>query len=429
MPLHPERGAAWENWSGSQKCRPAGWFRPDSEEQLAAVVRQGADGVRVVGAGHSFSALVPTGGALISLDRMSGICGVNAEAMQAKCRAGTRIHYLGKPLAEKGLALINQGDVDAQSLGGAFGTGTHGTGREFGCLATCLEGFRLVTASGEVLECGPQQNSELFLAGRVSLGALGIMSQVTIQCREAYDLEERIATLPLEECLAEAPQLAAQSRHFEFFHFPYADRVLVKTLSELPSSGHEAAPLDADEDRLFNLLCRVLHRLSVVNPLVQKLAMRWYRREPRSGPSYQIFPSARTARFHEMEYSVPSEAGPACFREVITRIRQARAEVFFPVEFRYVRSDDIWLSPFYQRDSAAISVHQYYQRPYMELFTLVEPIFWKYQGRPHWGKLHTLAAPQLEKLYPRWRDFAALRRELDPAGKFLNEHLSRVFGG
>ena len=427
MPV-PEKGAVWENWSGCQKCRPAARFWPASEEELAAVVRQAKGEIRVVGAGHSFSPLVPTGETLINLDRMCGICGVNPADMQADCRAGTRIHDLGKPLAEEGLALINQGDVDAQSLGGAFGTGTHGTGRELGCLATCLTGFRLVTASGEVLECSPQQHGELFAAGRVSLGALGIMSQVTIQCRPAYDLEERIVTLPLAECLAQAPQLAAQSRHFEFFHFPYADRVLVKTLHELPAAGGEAAHLDADEDRLFNFLCRVFHRLPMMNPLVQKLAMQWYRRGARRGPSYQIFPSARTARFHEMEYSVPAEAGPACFREVIEKIRQARAEVFFPIEFRYVHSDDIWLSPFYQRDSAAISVHQYYQRPYAELFALVEPIFWKHQGRPHWGKLHTLAAEQLENLYPRWREFAALRRELDPAGKFLNEHLSKIFG-
>lgn len=327
------------------------------------------------------------------------------------------------------MALLNQGDVDAQTLGGAFSTGTHGTGRELGCLATCLEAFHLVTASGEVLCCSPQENVEIFQGGRVSLGGLGIFSRVTLCCREAYGLEERIVTLPLEECLSRAGELGAATRHFEFFHFPYAERALVKTLREIPYAESVAAATDAEEDRLFNFLCRVLHRLPTINPLAQKLAMRWYRRSPRSGPSYQVFPSARTARFHEMEYAVPAEAGPDCFREVIAAIRKARAEVFFPVEFRYVRGDDIWLSPFYERDSAAISVHQYFRRSYKDLFELVEPIFWKYEGRPHWGKLHMLGGAELSQLYPRWEDFRGLRRRLDPEGRFLNEHLRKVLGG
>jgi len=424
----PDHGAIWENWSGCQKCRPAVRLFPQSEEDLAAAVREAKAAVRVVGAGHSFSPLVPTDQTLISLDRMSGICSVDAPQQSATCWAGTRIHDLGQPLAQHGLALINQGDVDAQSLGGALGTGTHGTGRELGCLASCLKSFRLVTAAGEILEASPDQNAKLFAAGRVSLGALGIMSQVTIQCRPAYGLEERIVTMPLEEFLERAPQLAQKTRHFEFFHFPYAGRTLVKTLRELPAITASARHLDEDEDRLFHFLCRILHRLPSINPLVQKLAMWTYRRDARSGPSYQIFPSARTARFHEMEYSVPAESGPACFREVIQKLRKARAEVLFPIEFRYVRQDDIWLSPFYERNSAAISVHQYHQRPYADLFALVEPIFWKYAGRPHWGKLHTLAARQLQPLYPCWSEFLALRRELDPRGRFLNEHLRTVLG-
>src|SRR5258706_9254230 len=226
MGLSAERGVIWENWSGCQKCRPAERYFPASEEELAEAVRQSTAGVRGVGAGHSFSALVPTSEALISLDRLTGICAVDAAAERATCWAGTRIHDLGPPLATHGLALINQGDVDAQSLGGAFGTGTHGTGRELGCLASCLAGFNLVTAAGDVLICDKNQNRELFEAGRVSLGVLGIFSKVTIQCRPAYGLEERIVTLPLDECLASAPQLAKETRHFEFFHFPYADRVL-----------------------------------------------------------------------------------------------------------------------------------------------------------------------------------------------------------
>jgi FAD/FMN-containing dehydrogenase len=109
-------------------------------------------------------------------------------------------------------------------------------------------------------------------------------------------------------------------------------------------------------------------------------------------------------------------------------VRQSGIDTLFPLEYRTVAADDCWLSPFFERPSVAISVHQYYKVDYRPLFSLVEPIFWKYEGRPHWGKLHTLGAKELAALYPKWDAFQAVRRRLDPRGKFLNDHLRQVLG-
>ncbi len=129
-----------------------------------------------------------------------------------------------------------------------------------------------------------------------------------------------------------------------------------------------------------------------------------------------------------MEYSVPAEAGPACLREILKTIDNRQLPTWFPIEYRYVQGDDIPLSMFEGRDSCAISIHQHYSMSYHEYFAAIEKIFWKYEGRPHWGKLHSLHADQLEGLYPRWREFTEVREALDPRGRFLNAHLRSVFG-
>jgi FAD/FMN-containing dehydrogenase len=145
----------------------------------------------------------------------------------------------------------------------------------------------------------------------------------------------------------------------------------------------------------------------------------------RTGPSYTVLPHPRLARFREMEYTVPAEAGPDCVREVLHAIR-TRTKVCFPLEYRQSAADDIWLSMFEGRPGASISVHQFGDTDYRPYFAEIEPIFWKYGGRPHWGKLHTLDAARLKALYPHWQDFMEVRRALDPQGRLLNTHLKTV---
>jgi len=140
------------------------------------------------------------------------------------------------------------------------------------------------------------------------------------------------------------------------------------------------------------------------------------------------FPSDRNVRFNEMEYAVPVDRGLDCIQEVAAHMRKCGVNFLFPLEFRYVAADEAWLSPFHGRDSVTISVHQYHRQPYDKLFAGVEAIFARYEGRPHWGKLHTLGAAEFAQLYPRWEDFQTVRRRLDPKGKFLNTYLKRIFG-
>jgi FAD/FMN-containing dehydrogenase len=144
--------------------------------------------------------------------------------------------------------------------------------------------------------------------------------------------------------------------------------------------------------------------------------------------SWKNYASERNVRFNEMEYHLPREHGLEAMREIREVLESDFREVFFPIEVRYIKGDDIWLSPFYGRDSMSIAVHRYFDEDYSAYFAAIEPILRKYHGRPHWGKLNTLQAGDFRKLYLRWHDFKAIRRDMDPQGKFLNPYLASLFG-
>jgi FAD/FMN-containing dehydrogenase len=160
---------------------------------------------------------------------------------------------------------------------------------------------------------------------------------------------------------------------------------------------------------------------------VMNIAPRTVGVEEKYGPWNKIFGNVRDMRFNEMEYTVHAEDGLACFREVLNTIKEKNIDVIFPIEYRYVGEDDIWLSQFYKRDGAAISVHNFHDKPYMPYFAEMEAIFDRYQGRPHWGKLHTKTEKELADLYPKWENFKQLRDSLDPERRLINKHLEAIF--
>lgn len=419
--------APWRNWSGVQQARPALTAQPADELELAALVR-GAAQLRVVGAGHSFTALVPTGGTLVSLDHMQGLIAHDADACSARLWAGTRLHRIGPLLQQLGQALPNMGDIDRQSLAGVLSTATHGTGAQLPCIAAGLTALRLVSAHGEVLECSRERDAGLFRAAAVSLGALGVISQAQLRNVPSYRLRERVWAMPLARVFAELEQLKRAHRHFEFWAFPGGGMAIVKTLDMTDDAVTEQAQGADSQDSLLHL-CSELSRLCPpLAPRLQRLVGRFVRPSERVDWWYRVYPSARNVRFNEMEYHVPAARGPACMDEVCRELARDGRGVFFPVEYRYVAGDDYLLSPFGDGPRASIAVHQYHKQDHRPLFERAEPILRRHGGRPHWGKLHSVDAAGLRELYPQLGEFLRLRAELDPQGKFLNPYLRGLFG-
>jgi FAD/FMN-containing dehydrogenase len=405
----------WTNWAGSVACRPRYLETPGSEAELIELVKKAAAEqvtVRVTGSGHSFTPLCAADGMLISLDRLQGVVSIDPARLEATVWAGTKIWQMGEPLWQAGLAMANMGDIDRQSLAGAISTGTHGTGRSLGSISSQVVGLRLVTAEGTVVECSAETEPELLKAGQVSLGALGIISQVRLRLVPAYRLHERSWAIPAEECLAELGSLIAANRHFEFFWSPKEDACAAKALNPVAAGSGEIAG-DGVE--------------ALAGPPSPPGSLARYLKPEQVDHSYRVFPSERTIRFNEIEFALPEASGPDCFREIRELMQHKYPEVTWPIEYRTLAADDIDLSPAYGRASVTLSVHQAHNRPYKRFFADVEAIFRNHAGRPHWGKIHRHSARQLRPLYPKWDQFQAVRARLDPQGRFMNAHLRSLF--
>jgi FAD/FMN-containing dehydrogenase len=390
----------WRNWSGGLAFRPGDVLRPASEAQVAdLVVRAEADGVTVrpVGAGHSSAPLVETSGWLVSLDRLPvGVLGVGPGDRQATLGAGTRLCDLEDALREHRLAMENLGDVDTQVLAGAVSTGTHGSGRGLGNLSTQVVGVRMVTGGGRVVQWSQEEQPDLMRAGRLTLGLLGIITAVRLRVLPAFRAVRREWCMGLDECLHELDRLHHTHRNMDFYWYPRRDEVKVRTVDpvhEDPGAPSRTECTEYDVD--------------------------W---------SGEVLARTRTLRFHEMEYAVPAEAGRDCFAEVRRRMLQRhRRHVAWRVLYRFVAGDDNYLSPAHGRDCVTISLHQNVSLPYDEFFGDLEPVLRAHDGRPHWAKIHTWAGGDLLQRYPEAETFLKIRRELDPQGVFLNDHLRRLF--
>jgi FAD-linked oxidoreductase len=428
-------GDRWSNWSGSVICKPRQIVRPKDEVDLAACLRSTKDAMRAVGSGLSISPLCATDGVLLELTRFSGLTGFDPENNIATIGAATPLWEIASLLHPEGYALGNMGDNDRETLGGAVASGTHGSGWSLGSLSADVGSFNLVTTRGEVLRCAPDDNAEIFAAGRVSLGLFGAVTEIGMKVRPRYKLAKSYFIHSVDETFRQLDGMVRANRHFEFFWYPYNDHIVCKSLNETDARAPEprsaqAMRLRGARPNLKSHAMRAIYEALPYMPGMQKSAHRVLavlrRSFGRVRWSNETFPSPRLVRFSEMEYAVPYEDGPDAVREIAAAIRKKRIVTGYPIVFRVVDGDDIWLSPFYGRKCATISVHQYHRHDPKELFDTCEDIFRDYGGRPHWGKWHTMTATEAAKLYPKYEAFRMLRRRIDPEGKFLNRYLRGI---
>ena len=428
---------SWKNWAGDQRCAPSEIACPTSEDELAQTVAQAAARglpVRAAGSGHSFTDIACTDGLLIDTSGMQRVIDADAESGLLTVQAGIKLHALGPLNAGRGLALENQGDIDRQALAGALATATHGTGARFGNLSTRVLGMRLVTASGAVLDVTHQSDPEGLLAARVSLGALGIVSQLTIECVPLYTLRRHDKPLPLVEVLDRLDEHVEGNDHFEFFLWPYTRTAMTRstTRSDAPPvpTAHwkRAVQERLIENQALNLVCRVGRRFPSQVPRLNRLiasAMSEARVEDRA---YKVYATRRDVRFTETEYAIPRQHAREALERALSLIERRGLPILFPFEVRFAAGDDALLSTAHERETCYIAAHQYTGMEFESFFRGFEEIMDSYGGRPHWGKRHYQTAGTLRERYPQWDRFQAVRARLDPDGVFANDYTRRVLG-
>lgn len=424
-----------QNWSGLVKWEPEKIFRPTTEEGIQAIVKQAIKEnrkVRVIGSGHSFSPLCVTQDYLVSLDDYQGLTSFAKSTMQATALAGTKIFYLNELLAQHDMALENMGDINTQSIAGAISTGTHGTGTAFRSMSSQVTALRFINGLGEIVSCSETENRELFKAAQISLGALGIITEITLQCVPGYTLELIIEPSLLSETLTYYTTLNKANRNFEFFWFPNTDRVMLRTtnITTQKPDGKSFSNYFQDmvvENYAFKAICELSVLFPSTTNRLSRMSGNLITKAVKVNESYNVFSTPRLIRFNEMEYNVPLEAYSEAMKAVTNWVNKNNKHLLIPLENRFVKQDDIYLSPAYQRDSAYIAVHAYIKKDHRAYFKAMEEIFKAHDGRPHWGKMHTMTATDLETLYPEFGRFQKIRQAQDPHGIFLSPYLSKLF--
>ncbi|MHB1302617.1 MAG: D-arabinono-1,4-lactone oxidase [Acidiphilium sp.] len=408
-----EKGGLWRNWVGNQSCVPRYKAAPASEAELADMMaRAHAQGlnIRCAGSGHSFTPIVATGGLLLTLAGMTGIRAVDTERQRVTVSAGTRIGAAGRALKAAGLSLVNQGDIDTQAVAGALCTGTHGTGARLSNMASQIVAMRLVQPDGTILIVD-ERDMDMLHASQVAVGTLGVISEITLQAMPAYNLHERLWRDDFETCMARYDELAGTHRHFGFFWCPVPESRHLYCLPDTAAVSSTNKTADVCEIKVMDIT-----EAPPTEGTFERIAY-----------SSDIYPIEYVPNFHELEYAVPVEHGKVALCAVRELMLTKHTNCIYPIEFRFTAGDPAWMSPFHQQDSVTLSVSGGPGIDYWDYLRDVDAILRCYNARPHWGKMHFLDTEDVTALYPKAEDFRALRRRLDPAGVFLNDHLRALF--
>ncbi len=387
--------ARWKNWSGRHEALPEALHFVRSKEDAMALVDKARDegrGIRVAGSGHSHSPLVVSADWIVDISGMAGIIEIDQTEKTAWIYAGTPIYSLGRSLHDAGLALHNQGDIDRQTVAGACATGTHGTGRKLKNLSSAVRAVEVITGSGQLVRCSAESQPELFSVARLGLGGAGIITQLQLQLRDSYQLKENGRDMVFAELFEQIPELAERHDRFEFFWHPQTDQATVKLIDETTESPEYPVSVEGQR-RAWN---------------------------------YEVLPSHRPHLHTEMEYSIPEDLGPACFAELREMIQADFKQVRWPVEYRTLAQDNIWLSTAFQRQTVTISIHEDVRLDESAYFAASERIFRRYQGRPHWGKVNYLNAVDFKSSYSHWQDWWRIRDQFDPDDVFINDYLGSI---
>lgn len=399
-------------------------------------MQTGQSPVRVVGSGHSWSNVFVTDGTLLNLDALNSVISVDKASCKFRVQAGIRLHDLNRRLQEHGLAMRNLGAITEQSIAGATATGTHGTGISFGALHTQIVALKLITGAGEV-KVIDESNADWLRAARLSLGALGVITEVTLDVTPAYNLDLAMYKLPFEEVVAKLPKLVQENTRIRIYWFPGSNFVYVNTINPPVPPNKPVTPDSAFgkwfrtkfeyhflQGTLWNLGTAVHQWIPTLNSVEEMIG---FTHEDRVGVSYEMLTRENPPKHIEGEYAVPIDHAQAALRALHKVSIDEKWKVNVPSEIRFVRQDDAFLSPAMAGDVCYIGAYMLGNSVASEYIPKFERVLTPLGARPHWGKRFNIPLRQVRAMYPSFHRFADIRREADPDGRFLNPFLSELF--
>jgi len=417
------------------------YFMPTTEEEIQAIVnlaREEGCRIRMIGARHSWSDIARTREEtdfVVSLDECNEVLEVNKDKGEVRVQAGIRIKDLNDALAKHGLALENLGTIAEQSIAGAISTATHGTGISFSNMATQVLGMKMVLSNGQALSIDDSENTHLLPLVRVSLGCLGIISEVRLKVVSAFRLHGRVdTTKTLRYVLENLDTYLQKHDHFKLWWLPHQEGVWIWELNRTDKALKSNRLLEWFNDYFlgrifFGSWLGFLERFPTIIPKANRFLQRLFSYNERVKRSDKVLTHPILIRHQEMAYSIPIEYTVEALKVIGEVIEEEDFKVSFPLEIRFIKKDQNALSPMYGRDTCNITFCMYDKKQYKQYFERMERVMLsRFDGRPHWGKMHFASQEELWMRYPRWIQFHSLKEMLDPIGMYSNTFIERLFG-
>lgn len=426
----------WTSWNENVRHTYNTHHAVKTEEEIIAAVKNAPKTIRVYGSKQSSADIAAGTDTLINIADYNQILHVDEERMQMTVQSGITLKVLINAMQDRGWSIPCLPDIDTVTLGGALATGTHGTGRDGKLLSEYVIGLRLILADGTVRAV--QEGEELMDAVRVSLGMLGVMSEITLQCEPVYTLHLKEKPMRDADWLANYEQMLFKNDFTRILWMPHTDHGYVILGNKIDPNTPVVEKKGPDYLKHRRLVSRKLYAYTtrfprfttIANKIIQRLF--FSSKKEYKGTLYDAtVTKSRSGTLELAEWTIALSRFPALFKDLKAAMDDSNnpAFVHIPMDIRFVREDNSWLSYAYGEDCVTIGcvTRDAKNADNYAAFKIVEEIFLKHGGRPHWGKRFDAKNEELRKLYPRWEDFKELRYELDPEGKFLNSYLTELF--
>ncbi len=427
-----QRNFSFRNWAANIEATIPYYYQPDTEEQLIAIIKQHTK-VRMVGTGHSWSALCPSQEALINLDAYNKVLALDKNAKTITVQAGIKLWQLNEYLDSQGMAMTNLGSIAKQSIAGAISTGTHGSGINYQVLASLALSFTLIKADGSKITLDKVKDTETFQLALISLGSLGLISEMTLSISDAFRLHDHTSVVDYDDMLRDLDSYIRHTDHFKIWWFPHVDKAVLYQYNRTQEAANDSRLRQWLMDEVLSV---VVYRTLVfignifpsLRPVFNKLLVRSFEKPlDRIEKSYKVFNVPAPPVHRETEWAFDIKDATAVLAAYKNMIDRSSHKINFIQEIRFVKGDSFALSPAYQRDSVWVGCYLIGDRGWPELLSDFEKLARSFKGRPHWGKEFTIDTAYLSAQYPQFGAFIALRREFDPSGKFDNKMISELF--
>ncbi len=410
------------NWAGNLEYSTENLYAAKSVDQVQDFVKKQPK-LKVLGSRHCFNNIADSKDAFLSLKPLDEIVALDPQARIVTVDAGITYGQLAPLLTARGFALHNLASLPHISVAGACSTATHGSGEKNGNLATAVSALEIITASGDVVKLSRQQDANFFQGAVVGLGALGVITKITLDIQPTYQMRqyvyENLSFTAMKDDFDAIQASAYSVSLFTDWQNQRFSEVWLKSRTE-KGQAFDAKP----EFFGAKLAAKNLHpiaELSAENCTEQMgVPGPWYERLPHFRMGFT--PSA--GKELQSEYFVPRQHAVEAIL-AIERLRDHITPHLLITEIRAIAADDLWMSPCYQQP--CVTIHFTWKQDWSavsKLLPVIEKELSAFQARPHWGKLFTMLPQQLHRLYPKLPEFIALTKKFDPQGKFRNDFLN-----